>query len=341
MKLLILGGTLFLGRALVEAALARSHEVTVFHRGRHRKEPIPGVESLLGDRDGRLDALAGREWDAVVDTSGYVPRLVRASAELLAERVRRYVFVSSISVYADFSRPTPEDAALATMPESEQEEVTGATYGPLKVLCEKAVAETLPERALIVRPGLIVGPHDPTNRFTYWTGRVARGGEVLAPGSPEAPVQFIDVRDLAEWLVRMIEREEVGTYNATGPDRLLTMADFLDGCRAASASDARFTWVSEQFLAEQGVAPWSELPLWLPASTGTHAWFSRTDIGRALAAGLTFRPLAETIRDTLAWQRGRVDRKLPEKAGVPMPDVALAAEREHALLEAWHRQGQT
>jgi 2'-hydroxyisoflavone reductase len=190
MKLLILGGTLFLGRALVEAALARSHEVTVFHRGRHRKEPIPGVESLLGDRDGRLDALAGREWDAVVDTSGYVPRLVRASAELLAERVRRYVFVSSISVYADFSRPTPEDAALATMPESEQEEVTGATYGPLKVLCEKAVAETLPERALIVRPGLIVGPHDPDQSLHLLDGpgRARRRGACAWVAGGAGPV---------------------------------------------------------------------------------------------------------------------------------------------------------
>jgi 2'-hydroxyisoflavone reductase len=339
MKMLILGGTLFLGRALVDAALARSHGVTIFHRGRQSRAPIAGVETLLGDRDGQLDALHGREWDVVVDTSGYVPRLVRASADLLAGSVRRYVFVSSISVYADFSRPIPEDAPLATMPNERQEEVTGATYGPLKVLCEQAVSKALPGRALIVRPGLIVGPNDPTNRFTYWTGRVARGGEILAPGAPEAPVQFIDARDLAEWMVRMMESEQVGTFNATGPDHVLTMAHFLDACRTASGSDARFTWVSEDFLAEQGVAPWSELPLYLPSSPGTHEYFSRTDVGPALTAGLAFRPLAQTIGDTLAWQRGTAGEPLPDKPGVPMPDVALTPQRERALLDAWHGRG--
>jgi 2'-hydroxyisoflavone reductase len=339
MKMLVLGGTLFLGRALVDAAIARSHEVTLFNRGRQSQGPVAGVESLIGDRDGQLDALRGREWDVVVDTSGYLPRLVRASAELLAGSVRRYVFVSSISVYADFSRPIPEDAPLATMPDGSQEEVTGPTYGPLKVLCEQAVCETLPGRALIVRPGLIVGPNDPTNRFSYWTGRVARGGEILAPGAPQAPVQFIDARDLAEWMVRMIEAEQVGTFNSTGPEYVLTMGGFLDACRTGSGSDARFTWVSEEFLAEQGVAPWSELPLYLPSSPGTHEYFSRANIDRGLAAGLAFRPLARTIGDTLAWQRGRAGQPLPEKPGVPMPDTTLSSERERELLDAWHERG--
>jgi len=331
MKLLILGGTLFLGRALAEAALARGHEVTLFNRGRTGGDPVRGVEALLGDRDGQLDALRGRRWDAAIDTSGYVPRLVRASAELLAGNVTRYVFVSSVSVYADQARASREDSPLATMPDDTVEKVTGRTYGPLKVMCEHAAEAAFPARALIVRPGLIVGPHDPTVRFSYWTGRVARGGEVLAPGDPDAPAEFIDVRDLAEWMVRLIEEERVGTFNATGPDRPLTMAQFLETCRSVAANDARFTWVGEEFLGEQGVLPWTELPLWIPGVR------ERTSIGRALAAGLTFRPLADSIRDTLAWQRGRAGQPLPEKPGVPMPDVTLKPERERRLLEEWRR----
>jgi 2'-hydroxyisoflavone reductase len=332
MKLLILGGTLFLGRALAEAALARGHQVTLFNRGRTGGEKIAGAETLLGDRDNQLDALRGRRWDAAVDTSGYVPRLVRASAELLAGSVARYVFVSSVSVYADQARASREDSPLASMPDETVEEVTGRTYGPLKVLCERAAEAACPGRALIVRPGLIVGPHDPTIRFSYWTGRVARGGEVLAPGDPGIPVQFIDVRDLAEWMVRMIEEERVGKFNATGPDRPVSVGGFLETCRAVAASDARFTWVGEEFLAKRGVLPWTELPLWLPGAR------EPIPIDSALAAGLTFRPLDDTVRDTLAWQRGRAGQPLPDKPGVPMPDTTLKPERERRLLEEWHRR---
>ena len=338
MKLLILGGTLFVGRHLVEAALARGHEVTLFNRGQRNPELFPEVEKLRGDRDGNLDALRGRSWDAVVDTSGYVPRLVRDSAELLADAVRLYVFVSTVSVYADFSRPSDEDSPLATTADETAEEVNGETYGPLKALCERAAEEAMPGRVLVVRPGLIVGPHDPTVRFSYWTARVARGGEVLAPGNPETPIQFIDARDLAGWALRMIEGGRAGVYNAAGPDYVLTMGRFLEECRAASGSDARLTWVGEQFLLERGVAPWGELPLWIPESSESHRYFIRTNIDRALDAGLTFRPLAETIRDTLAWQREREGKPMPDKPGVPQPDVSLKPERERELLAEWHRR---
>lgn len=334
MRILILGGTLFLGRALTAAALERGHDVTLFNRGRHARESFPGVEMLIGDRDGRLDALQGRSWDAVVDTSGYVPRLVRASAELLAEAVERYVFISSVSVYADFSRPIDENSPLATMPDESLEEVTGPSYGPLKVLCERALEETMPGRALMIRPGVIVGPYDPTVRFSYWTARVARGGEVLAPGDPETPVQFIDVRDLAEWTLRMIEAGRTGVYNASGRSGQ-TMGEMLDTCRSASGSDAHFTWVDETFLMERGVLPWTHLPLWIPSSSETHRYHQRIGADRAFAAGLDLRSLAETVRDTLAWQRATEGQALPEKPGVPTPDLTLGAERERELLDAW------
>jgi 2'-hydroxyisoflavone reductase len=263
-----------------------------------------------------------------------VPRLVRASAELLAESVERYVFMSSTSVYADFSRPVDESSPLATMPDESLEEVTGSSYGPLKVLSERALEETLPGRALTIRPGVIVGPCDPTVRFSYWTARAARGGEVLAPGDPATPVQIIDVRDLAEWTVGMIEARRVGVFNASGRSAL-TMGEMLETCRSASGSDACFTWVDESFLAERGVLPWTHLPLWLPPSVETHAYFHRKSADRALAAGLAFRPLAETVRDTLDWQRANEGRPLPEKLGVPMPDLTLSAVRERELLDEW------
>ena len=336
MRILILGGTLFLGRAVAEAALAAGHEVTLFNRG--RLPPIAGTKTLLGDRDGGLGALGDGDWDAVVDTSGYVPRLVRASAQQLRDRVGLYLFVSSISVYADFSRPFDEDAPLATMADGAVEEITGVTYGPLKVLCEQEVQGEYGDCALVVRPGLIVGPHDPTFRFAYWIDRIRRGGEVLAPGDPGDPVQLIDVRDLAEWMVRMIEARQAGTFNASGPDFELTMRQFLEDCRAGIGGDARFTWVDGDFLIERGVAPWSQLPLWMPSSLERHAFFHRARIERALAAGLTFRALAETARDTLAWKMENEGRPPAEKPGVQMADETLRPERERELLELWRRR---
>jgi 2'-hydroxyisoflavone reductase len=306
MKLLILGGTVFLGRHIVEAALARGHEVTLFNRGQHNPELFPNVEKLRGDRDGNLAALIGRRWEAVVDTCGYVPRIVRASAWVLAPLVEHYTFVSSLSVYADTSQPgLSEGASVGKLEDENVEQVTGETYGPLKALCEQAVEEALPGRALHVRAGLIVGPHDPTDRFTYWPVRLARGGDVLAPGNPESPVQFVDVRDLSGWIVRMAEVRQAGVYNATGPDYALPLRQFLETCRAVSGSDARLVWVDESFVLEQGVQPWMEMPLWIPDSDPQAAGFSTFNCDKAIAAGLAFRPLADTVRDTLDWAATR------------------------------------
>jgi 2'-hydroxyisoflavone reductase len=329
MKLLIIGGTVFLGRHLVASALERGHEVTLFNRGRQHPELYPDVEKLRGDRGADLSALLGRRWDAAIDTCGYVPRVVRAAAELLAGAVEHYTFISSISVYADFSTPgIDERAAVGTLADESVEEITGETYGPLKALCERAAELALPGRVLNVRPGLIVGPHDPTDRFTYWPRRVAQGGEVLAPGRPEHGAQIIDVRDLAGWIVSMIETRQTGVYNATGPDYPLILGRLLDECRAVSGSDARFTWVSERFLLEAGVQPWTEVPLWVPEEDPANAGFDAVDCAKAIAAGLRFRPLAETIRDTLAWDATR-PADLEPRAG-----LKRACEAE--LLAAWH-----
>lgn len=331
MRLLILGGTIFLGRQLVEAALARGHDVTLFNRGQHNAELFPNVEKLRGDRNGDLDALRGRRWDAVIDTAAYVPRVVRKSAELLAGVVDHYTFISTISVYANFSqRKTDENAPVGTIEDEATEEVTGETYGPLKALCEQAAESALPGRVLTIRPGLIVGPNDPTDRFTYWVRRVAHGGEVLAPGRPERPVEFIDVRDLAEWNVRMVEAEQTGVYNATGPGQRLPMGQLLEECRSASHSDATVTWLAERFLLERGVDPWSEMPLWIPEEGGEAGLFS-IDCRKAIAAGLRFRPVGDTVADTLAWDRTRPD-DIELRAG-------MKREREAELLQEWHRRG--
>lgn len=331
MKLLLLGGTVFLGRHLVEAALTRGHELTLFNRGQHSPGLYPDIEKLCGDRDGDLWALQGRRWDAVIDTCGFVPRIVKASAELLAGAVGHYTFISSISVYKDFSvAGIDESAPVGTLLNETVEVRTDETYGPLKALCEQTAQLAMPGRVLNVRPGLIVGPYDPTNRFTYWPRRVAQGGDVLAPGFPQQSVQFIDVRDLAEWLVRMVEASQTGTYNATGPDKVLTMERMLEECRSVSGSDANFVWVSEEFLIGSGVAPWTEIPLWIP-QTENESGFLQVNSNKAMVAGLSFRPLLDTIRDTLAWDFTR-PLDLERYAG-------LAQEREIELLQAW--QGRT
>jgi 2'-hydroxyisoflavone reductase len=299
-KLLVLGGTKFLGRHAVEAALADGHEVTIFTRGRTNPDAFPQAEHLTGDRDGALDALRGRTWDGVVDTSGYVPRVVRQSAELLRDAIGRYVFVSSISVYADFSTPVTEETPVAQLEDAASEDVQ-ADYGALKAACERVVEEVYGDRAACVRAGLIVGPYDPTDRFTYWPRRLAAGGDVLCPGDPGAPVQYIDARDLGAWLVRLALHGPGGTFNATGPAEPLAFADLLERARWAIGSDARLVWVDDDRVLGAGVDPWMELPLWLPGDE--YAGMLRADTGRALAAGLAFRPLEETVVDTLAWDR--------------------------------------
>lgn len=325
MQLLIMGGTRFLGRALVEAALVAGHKVTLFNRGQSHPDLFPDLEQLRGDRDGGLDALQGRRWDAVIDTCGYVPRIVRASAELLATAVDHYTFISTISVYADFSTiGIDEQSPLATMADETVEEINGETYGPLKVLCEQAVDVAMGMQSLHVRSGLIVGPHDPTDRFTYWPVRVARGGEILAPGNPDQAVQFIDVRDIAEWTIQATERHLTGPYNVTGPDHRLTMHTLLETCQQVSQSDASCVWVDEKVLLENDVVPFSEMPLWVPAEM---AGFGTVNCGKALGKGLRIRPLTTTIHDTLTWHTTR-PADYQWRAG-------LTPEREAELITAW------
>jgi 2'-hydroxyisoflavone reductase len=327
MKLLILGGTRFLGRQLVSAAQERNHDVTLFNRGQTNPGLFPGVAELHGDRDGDLQVLSGRTWDAVIDTCGYVPRVVGASAEFLAGAVPHYTFISTLSVYGDLDEAgIDESAPVTTIDDESTEEVTGETYGALKVLCEQAVAEQYPDASLIIRPGLIVGPYDPTDRFTYWPVRIDRGGEVLAPGTPDTPVQIVDVRDLAEWTIAMVEESATGVYNATGPDEKLPFAQVLETCRAVAGSDATFTWLPEAFLLAHGAEPWVEIPLWVPGEEAIG--FGTVDVSRAVAKGLRFRPLAATVADTLSWAHQR-------PAGHEWR-AGLAPEKEATILDAWH-----
>src|SRR5919197_2019034 len=300
MRLLVLGGTKFLGRHTVDAALAAGHEVTTFTRGRTNPELFPEAEHLHGDRDGDLETLRGRTWDGVVDTSGYVPRVVRQSAELLRDAVGRYVFVSSISVYADLSEPVTEATPVAELEDPASEDV-GEHYGALKAACERLVEEGYGERSARVRAGLVVGPHDPTDRFTYWPRRLAAGGEVLGPGDPNAPVQFVDARDLAAWLVRLALEGPGGTFNATGPAEPLRFAELLERARAAIGSDAAVVWTEDRRVLDADVQPWTELPLWLPGED--YAGMARADISRAVEAGLRVRPLEGNVLDTLARER--------------------------------------
>jgi len=326
MQLLILGGTRFLGRHIVDAGLARGHEITLFNRGISNPDLYPMTERLRGDRDGDLVALDGKQWDAIIDTCGYIPRVVNASVEKLKNASMHYTFISTISVYADFSKAgLDEDSALGTLPDDTTEELNEETYGPLKSLCERKVVAGFSDRALIVRPGLIVGPHDPTDRFTYWPWRVAKGDDVLAPDIPGNYTQFIDGRDLAEWIIHAIEEDVTGVFNATGPSTPLTMGKLLKTCKTVSESDAMIVWVDGAFLLDQGVTPWKELPLWLPGDENYGA--DQVNISRAIESGLVFRPLEETIEDTLTWVNSRqLDHEW--RAG-------LDPEREKALLQKW------
>ena len=322
MRLLVLGGTKFLGRAAVEEALARGHEVTLFNRGQTNPELFPEAEKLRGDRDGGLTALEGREWDAVIDPSGYVPRVVRAGAELLRGSAGHYVFVSSGSVYAEPYAPGYDETAPTVELEDPASEEVLRDYGALKAACEEVVREIFPDAHTNVRAGLIVGPHDGSGRFTYWPLRASLGGDVLAPSPPERLTQFIDARDLGAWMVSACERGVSGTFNATGEP--MTLGSALEACGISQP-----VWVDEAFLLEHGVGPWMELPLWLPAADEA---FLQMSVAKAVAAGLAFRAVEETARDTLAWARESGAQLVTENQ---YGTAGLDPAREAELLEAW------
>ena len=321
MKILVLGGTRFLGRAAVQAALERGHEVTLFNRGETNPELFPDTEKIRGDRTEGVAALDGRRWDGVVDPSGYYPGVVRRSAEGLKGSVGRYLFVSSVSVYAGFSEGPTEDSPRGELADGHPDDEMlpeYENYGPLKAMCEDVVWDVYGDRATIVRPGLIVGPHDPTGRFTYWPHRVARGGEMAVPAPPERTVQFVDARDLGAWLIDLLERDEPGAFNATRGG--VPWTELLDACVAVTGTDATPVWIPDEFLLEREVGEWMELPMWLadPEWVG----MNMADVSRAEAAGLAHRPLEDTIRGTLD------EAETTEEAG-------MEPERERELIEAW------
>jgi nucleoside-diphosphate-sugar epimerase len=329
--ILILGGTGFLGPHVVDAARARGHTLTLFNRGKTHPGLFPDIEQLRGDRDGHLEALVGRKWDAVVDTSGFVPRIVRASAELLAPNVGHYVFISTISVYqSEAVIGADETAAVQAIADPTSEDVK-KDYGALKALCERAAEAAIPGRVANIRPGLIVGPGDPTGRFTHWPTRMAGGGDVLAPGDGTTPVQYVDGRDLAAWIVRAIEQRSVGVYNALGPAQRLTMREALDGCNRAAGGHASLVWIDAAFLAAHGVTEWANMPMWADAK-GENAGFGTRSNQRAVAAGLAFRPIVDTARDTLAWLA-----TLDEPERTKYRSSGIARDRELELIAEWRR----
>ncbi len=324
--LLILGGTGFIGPHLTEQALSRGWQVTHFNRGR-RDADVEGVETLTGDRKGELDSLRGRQWDAVIDNTGYIPKFVKMSSELLKDS-GYCLFISSISAYASFAKPNDEDSPLGVLANIEEENVTNDTYGPMKVLCERYVQQTFGKRSCIVRPGYIVGPLDPTDRFTYWPVRYAQGGVMAAPGTPADPIQFIDVRDLVRFMMDLVDRRANDVFNADSAPGQFTLQKVFDSAQRVSGARTEVTWIDEDFLAanmkpeEMRFAPWSPMK-------GEDAGGSLTSTARAQAAGLSIRALDDTVRDTLAWHATRPeDKRLQLRSG-------LSAEREAELLAAW------
>lgn len=326
LRVLILGGTGFIGPHFVAALQARGHQLTLFNRGKRNAGLFPQIETLLGDRNGKLDALKNRSWDMVIDNSGYVPRHVRLSAELLKGHVEQYIFVSSISAYSDLAAAgIDEDYATAKLADPSVEEVTGETYGGLKALCEQAVERTYGERATILRPTYIVGPGDPTDRFTYWPVRVARGGTMLAPGTTSDPIQIIDVRDFADFAVACVEQRFTGRYNICVPPRSVSIGGLLESAKRLSKSDTTFAWVDQEFLQANGLVESGEIPIWSPTQ-GEYAGAALVDPARAVAKGLRFRALDTTVADTLAWHRTRpAEQQQKLRAG-------LMPEREAELL---------
>jgi 2'-hydroxyisoflavone reductase len=335
MKILIIGGTRFLGRFLVEEGLKKGHEITLFNRG-NNKEEFSHVEQVHGNRNSDIELLKNRKWDAVIDTCGYLPQSVEKSVNVLGNNIDQYVFISTISVYKDFSKKDfNEDSALLSMSRTEADDLTKdndsaimSHYGELKALCEQVLLESLPNKSLIIRPGLIVGPYDGSDRFTYWVNRVKEGGKVLAPGHPDRMVQFIDVRDLAKWTIHMVENKKFGIFNATGIDKELTMNTMLTSIKKGVDSNAEFIWATDEFLLENEVGPWMELPLWLPdtpLSDGkVMSGMLATNTDKARSEGLIYRPIEETAKDTLKWYREH-NKSQTMKAG-------MAKEKESLLL---------
>ena len=337
LKILVLGGTRFLGPAIVDHAVARGHEVTLFNRGKSNPDMYPDLEKLRGDRGSPpsrrnpegtppdLKALEGRSWDAVIDTSGYWPEQMEWSVGLLKDQIKQYVFISTISVYPGFGRSNVEITEATPTEVKPRAEYEQWSYGPFKALAENQAEALMPGRVTNIRPGLIVGPGDASDRFTWWPVRVHRGGEILAPGNPDGHCQFIDVRDLGAWSVTCVEQGTVGIYNATGFPGHLSMGEFLAGCKCAIRTDCSFTWASEAFLADHKVGPFMNMPLWIPEKG--LPW---VNVEAAIAKGLSFRPISDTIQDTLAWALEN------RKDGVLSPRIGLPAKREASLLERWH-----
>lgn len=334
LKILILGGTRFIGLHMTELAIARGHTLTFFNRGKTHTDRSTEIERIKGDRNGEIDGLKDREWDVVIDNSGYVPRHVKLSAELLAPKVKQYVFTSSISVYPNFSVPRDESSPVGKLPDETVEKVDGDTYGPLKALCEQAAQRVYGDRTLVIRPGLIVGPDDNTDRFTYWPARAARGGEFIAPGAPGDPFQVIDVRDLAAFTINAVENGVNGTYNLVSDANKFKFGELTDASIAAAnkqakpASPPRAIYLPTEFLEEQKVEPWGEMPVWLPAK-GDEAAFAGTSNAAARAKGLTITPIRKTVDDTMAWHLARpAEEREKLKSGI-------AAHKEATVLAAW------
>ncbi len=336
LKILFLGGTGFLGPHTVQYALDRGHEVTLFNRGNSTENLFPGIEKLVGNRDPDIDAglsaLEGRNWDCVIDTSSYVPRIAGASAKLLANQCQQYLMVSTISVYAGFSQVgMKENAAVGTLEDATVETIDGATYGPLKAYSEAAVTQHFGNRATIVRPGLIVGPRDRTDRYTYWPVRASRGGNMLCPGDGTDKVQYIDVRDLAEFMVLCVEQNTTGIYNAVSDSNQETVKDMIDTCLSVTDADTNPVWADTDFLTEQGVRPWADMPVWVP-NQGEMAGMTQVDVSAALAAGMKIRDRKETALDTLNWFNTLPEeRQMATRAGMKM-------EREQEVLNEWFKR---
>ncbi len=342
LRILFIGGTGFIGPHMVRRALERGHTVTLFNRGRSNPKLFPNVEKLIGNRDGGLGVLKGRTWDAVIDTSGYIPRTVRDSAEMLKGNVHRYLFISTGDVYATFSNPGLDENAPLDVLDDPTSEDASKHYGAFKVICERAVQEAYPNRSTIFRPGWIIGAGDYNTISAYWPVRIDRGGEVLAPGEPSDPTQIIDAHDLARFAIKTLEDDINGIYNTVGPASAMTWAEFLYGIRAVTAAEMKFTWVPADFLAENGVMPWTDLPIWWPPRDDYKTpapfepggkYFAQIDGRRAIAAGLTFRPLAETARDIIEeWKsRGEAWDAKPRQFG-------MSSTKEAEALAAWHRR---